>query len=82
MAQQLTELIRRVKHQHIAEIADRGDFMIGLRSPARAVRPELNAGLRGEVVGDGPVVAGHGGRGGVDLLDEQCEGAGDAGGAG
>src|ERR1035441_7334661 len=54
----------------------------GLRSPARTVRPELNAGLRGEVVGDGAVVAGHGGRGGVDLLDEQDQGAGDAGGAG
>ena len=52
------------------------------RSPARTVRPKLNAGLRGEVVGDGAVVAGHGGRGGVDLLDEQGQGAGDAGGAG
>ena len=30
----------------------------------------------------GRCVAGHGGRGGVDLLDEQGQGAGDAGGAG
>src|SRR5271169_5087331 len=54
----------------------------GPRSPARTVRPKLNAGLRGEVVGDGAVVAGHGGRGGVYLLDQQGQGAGDAGGAG
>src|SRR5271165_1276342 len=52
------------------------------RSPAKAVRLGLNAGPWGEVVGDWPVVAGHGGRGGVDLLDEQGQGAGDAGGAG
>jgi hypothetical protein len=56
--------------------------IVGLRSPAGAVRPGLNAGLRGEMVGDGAVVAGHGGQGGVDLLDQQGEGAGDAGGAG
>ena len=36
----------------------------------------------GELVGDGPGVAGHGGRGVVDLVDEQGQGAGDAGGAG
>src|SRR6266496_6165502 len=54
----------------------------GPRSPAKAVRLELNAGSRGEVVGDGAGVAGHDGRGGVDLLDEQGQGAGDAGGAG
>ena len=60
-----------------------GERMIrGPRSPAKAVRLGLNAGLWGEVVGDWPVVAGHGGRGGVDLLDEQGQGAGDAGGAG
>src|SRR5450755_298557 len=53
----------------------------GLRSPAKAVRLGLNAVPGGEVVGDGAVVAGHGGRGGVDLVDEQCEGAADAGGA-
>jgi hypothetical protein len=43
-----------------------------LRSPAKAVRLGLNAGLWGEVVGDWPVVAGHGERGGVDLLEEQA----------
>src|SRR5271166_1296044 len=53
----------------------------GPRSPAKAVRLGLNAVPGGEVVGDGAVVAGYGGRGGVDLVDEQCEGAGDAGGA-
>ena len=36
----------------------------------------------GELVGDGPLVAGHGGRVVVDLLDEHREGAGDAGCAG
>src|SRR6266498_864695 len=46
----------------------------GPRSPAKAVRLELNAGSRGEVVGDGAGVAGHDGRGGVDLLDEQGQG--------
>jgi hypothetical protein len=40
----------------------------GLRSPAKAVRLGLNAGPRGEVVGDGAGVAGHGGRGGVYLV--------------
>ena len=55
---------------------------LGLRSPAKAVRLGLNAGPWDEVVGDGAVVAWHGGRGGVDLLDEQRQGAGDAGGAG
>ena len=54
----------------------------GPRSPAKAVRLELKAGVRGEVVGDGAGVAGHDGRGGVDLLDEQRQGAGDAGGGG
>ena len=58
-----------------------GDEAEGLRSPAKAVRLGLNAGPGCEVVGDGAAVAGHGGRGGVDLVDEQCEGAGDAGGA-
>jgi hypothetical protein len=33
------------------------------------------------VAGDGAAVAGHGGRGGVDLHDQQVQGAGDAGGA-
>src|SRR5208337_1529219 len=50
--------------------------------PAKAVRMGLNAGPGGEVVGDGAAVAGHRGRGGVDLLDQQVQGAGDAGGAG
>ena len=50
--------------------------------PAKAVRPELKAGSRGEAVGDGAGVAGHDGRGVVDLVDEHCEGAGDAGRAG
>src|SRR5712692_5778762 len=54
----------------------------GPRSPAMAVRLGLNAGSRGELVGDGAGVARHGGRGGVDLVDEQGQGAGDAGGAG
>ena len=35
--------------------------------------------MRRELVGDGPGVAGHAGRGCVDLLDEQAEGAGDPG---
>ena len=49
-----------------------GDLCIkgwGLRSPAKGVRLELNAGLRNDLVGDGPGVAGYGWRGGVDLLD-------------
>src|SRR5258708_15250411 len=54
----------------------------GPRSPAMAVRLGLNAGSRGELVGDGAGVARHGGRGCVDLVDEQGQGAGDAGGAG
>src|SRR6266496_4112058 len=58
------------------------DDASGPRSPAKAVRLGLNAGPWDEVVGDGAVVAWHGGRGGVDLLDEQRQGAGDAGGAG
>src|SRR5271166_3479487 len=53
-----------------------------LRSPAKAVRLGLNAGPGCEVAGDGAAVAGHGGRGGVDLVDEQRQGARDAGGAG
>jgi len=67
--------------------ADRGTSMTsntvaGLRSPARAVRLELKAGVGGEVVSDGAPVAGDGGRGVVDLVDEQGQGAGDAGSAG
>ena len=38
----------------------------------------LNAAVRGDLVGDGAGVAGHGGRCGVDLVDEQGQGAGDA----
>src|SRR5271157_159700 len=53
-----------------------------LRSPAKAVRLGLNAGPGCEVAGDGAAVAGHGGRGGVDLVDERRQGARDAGGAG
>src|SRR6266568_7054245 len=51
--------------------------------PASLRRPEvgpgsvLNRGWRRELVGDGPGVAGHAGRGCVDLLGEQGEGAGD-----
>src|SRR5260370_31219781 len=53
------------------------------RSPEGAVGLVLNSlGRFGQLVGDGPGVAGHGGRGGVDLVDEQGQGAGDAGGAG
>src|SRR6266404_4536460 len=36
----------------------------------------LNAAVRGDLVGDGAGVAGHGGRGGVDFVDEQGQGAG------
>src|ERR1035441_4923499 len=35
--------------------------------------------VRGDLVGDGAGVAGHGGRVGVDLVEEQFQGAGDAG---
>jgi len=59
-----------------------GHHVAGPRSPAMAVRLGLNAGSRGELVGDGPGVARHDGRGGVDLVDEQGQGAGDVGGAG
>ena len=54
----------------------------GPRSPAEVVRLVLNAGLRCELVGDGAGVAGNGGRGGVDFVEEQGQGAGDAGCAG
>ena len=54
----------------------------GPRSPAEVVRLVLNAGLRRELVGDGACVAGNGGRGGVDFVEEQGQGAGDAGCAG
>ncbi|MGH3235740.1 MAG: DUF397 domain-containing protein, partial [Streptosporangiaceae bacterium] len=50
--------------------------------PEGLLRLRLNPGWRGELVGDGALVAGDGGRGVVDLLDEQGEGAGDAGRAG
>src|ERR1039458_10837296 len=39
-------------------------------------------GACGEPVGDRPGVAGHAGRGGVDLVQEQGQGAGDAGAVG
>ncbi len=39
-------------------------------------------GARSQLVGDGPGVAGHGWAGGVDLVQEQRQGAGDAGCAG
>src|ERR1035441_3286495 len=48
------------------------------RSPAVAVWSQLNS-VRGDLVGDGAGVAGHGGRVGVDLVEEQFQGAGDAG---
>src|SRR6266496_3720288 len=44
----------------------------GPRSPALTVRRELNAWFRGDLIGDGASVAGHGGRGRVDLVDQQC----------
>src|ERR1039458_8362136 len=50
----------------------------GPRSPAVAVWSQLNS-VRGDLVGDGAGVAGHGGRVGVDLVEEQFQGAGDAG---
>src|SRR5713226_1092875 len=54
-----------------------------LRSPEDAVGQVLNSlGCFGQLVGDGPLVAGQAGRGGVDLVDEQGQGAGDAGRAG
>src|ERR1019366_1769521 len=40
------------------------------------------SGAGGELVGDGAGVAGHGGRGVVDLVEEQPQGLGDGGGAG
>src|SRR5260370_3928896 len=40
------------------------------------------AGRGGELVGEGAAVAGQGGRGGVDLLNQQGEGAGNEGGGG
>src|SRR5208283_1849423 len=52
------------------------------RSPEVVLRLGLNAWLRRDVVSDGPAVAGDGWRLGVDLVDEQGEGAGDAGLAG
>ncbi len=42
---------------------------------------DLRKSVRRELVGNGPGVAGHAGRGCVDLLDEQAEGAGVADGA-
>src|ERR1035441_1414227 len=56
-----------------------GAAVAGPRSPEVVLRLGLNAWLRCDAVGDGPVVAGDGGRGVVDLVDEQGEGAGDAG---
>src|SRR5208283_4110824 len=56
--------------------------VMGLRSPEVVLRLGLNAWLRRDVVSDGPAVAGDGWRLGVDLVDEQGEGAGDAGLAG
>src|ERR1017187_3157592 len=47
----------------------------GPRSPAVAVWSQLNS-VRGDLVGDGAGVAGHGGRVGVDLVEEQFQGAG------
>ena len=48
------------------------------RSPAVAGGSQLNR-VAGDLVGDGAGVAGHGGRGGVDLAGQQLECAGDAG---
>src|ERR1039457_2232822 len=45
------------------------------RSPAVAFWSQLNS-VRGDLVGDGAGVAGHGGRVGVDLVEEQFQGAG------
>src|SRR5258708_15682995 len=53
----------------------------GPRSPAMAVRLGLNAGSRGELVGDGAGVAWHGGGGGGYFLGGGGGGAGGAGGA-
>ena len=55
------------------------ELVASLRSPAMRVRFELNAGVCAEMVGDGPGVAGDNGRGVVDLVDEQGQGAADAG---
>jgi hypothetical protein len=54
------------------------------RSPEVALRPVLNLlrGVRGELAGDRPGVAGHDRRGCVDLLEEHGQGAGDARGSG
>ncbi len=50
------------------------------QTPEGAVDRVLNTlGGVGQLVGDGPLVAGQAGRGGVDLVDEQGQGAGDAG---
>ena len=57
-------------------------FLSRAQISGKGCAPGLNAGSRGELVGDGAAVAGHGGRGGVDLLDQQGQGAGDAGGGG
>src|ERR1039457_7439202 len=46
----------------------------GLRPPAVVGWLQLNP-VAGELVGDGAGGAGHGGRGGVDLVDEQGQGA-------
>src|SRR5207249_7853474 len=50
--------------------------LTGLRSPEDAAGVVLNRRVRGELVGDGPGVAWHRGRDGVDLVDEQGQGAG------
>ena len=50
----------------------------GSQISGRTVWSQLNA-VRGDLVGDGAGVAGHGGRVRVDLVEEQFQGAGDAG---
>src|ERR1035441_9650949 len=49
----------------------------GPGSPAVGVWSQLNA-VRGDLVGDGAGVAGHGGRVRVDLVEQEVQGAGDA----
>ena len=62
-------------------VFSRVKFLVpGPRSPEGAVGLVLNiSGWFGQLVGDGPGVAGQAGRGCVDLVDEQGQGAGDAG---
>src|ERR1035441_8694222 len=55
-----------------------GESPPGPRSPAVAVWSQLNSVWR-ELVGDGTGVAVYGGRVRVDLVEEQFQGAGDAG---